>query len=68
VTAGHGSAKRCAIENPLWGAPKIHGELLKLGIDVAQSTVSINMVPRQGRPLQELEDFPSQSWGGDCID
>jgi hypothetical protein len=52
----------------LWGAPKIHGDLLKLGIDVAQSTVSINMVPRQGRPLQELEDFPSQSWGGDCID
>jgi hypothetical protein len=35
-----------------WGAPKIPGELLKLGIDVAQSTVSIYMVPRQGRPLQ----------------
>ena len=34
-----------SIENPLWGAPKIHGELLKLGIDVAQSTVSITMVP-----------------------
>jgi hypothetical protein len=34
------------------GAPKIHGELLKLGIDVAQSTVSIYVVPRQGRPLQ----------------
>ena len=41
-----------SIENPLWGAPRIHGELLKLGIDVAQSTVSIYMVPRQGRPLQ----------------
>jgi hypothetical protein len=27
------------LENPLWGAPHIHGELLKLGIDVAQSTV-----------------------------
>jgi hypothetical protein len=35
-----------SIENPLWGAPKIHGELLKFGIDVAQSTVSITMVPR----------------------
>ena len=30
--------------NPLWGAPKIHGELLNLGIDVAQSTVSVYMV------------------------
>jgi hypothetical protein len=28
-----------SIENPLWGAPKIHGGLLKLGIDVAQSIV-----------------------------
>jgi hypothetical protein len=27
-------------ENPLWGAPRIHGELLKLGFDVAESTVS----------------------------
>jgi hypothetical protein len=26
--------------NPLWGAPRIHGELLKLGIEVAQSTVA----------------------------
>jgi hypothetical protein len=44
--------RRMSIENPLWGAPKIHGELLKLGIDVAQSTVSIYMVPRQGRPCR----------------
>ena len=49
--------RRMSIENPLWGAPKIHGELLKLGIDVAQSTVSINMVPRQGRPLQSWKIF-----------
>jgi hypothetical protein len=27
-------------DNPLWGAPCIHGELLKLGIDIAQSTVA----------------------------
>src|ERR1700674_1910201 len=46
-----------SIENPLWGAPKIHGELLKLGIDVAQSTVSVYMVPRQGRPLQTWKIF-----------
>jgi hypothetical protein len=33
------------------------GELLKLGINVAQSTVSIYMVPRQGRPLQSWKTF-----------
>jgi hypothetical protein len=38
-----------SFENALWGAPKIHGELLKLGIEVAQSTVSIYMVPRQAK-------------------
>ena len=41
-------------ENPLWGAPRIHGELLKLGFDIAQSTVSKYML-RPSRP-------PSQSW------
>jgi len=41
-------------ENPLWGAPRIHGELLMLGFDVAQSTVSKYM-ERCHRP-------PSQSW------
>ena len=49
--------RRMNFENPLWGAPKIHGELLKLGIDVAQSTVSIYMVPRQDRPLQTWKSF-----------
>jgi len=43
--------RRMSFENALWGAPKIHGELLKLGIEVAQSTVSIYMVPRQARRL-----------------
>jgi hypothetical protein len=42
-------------ENPLWGAPRIHGELLKLGIEVAQATVAKYMIrhvahrPRAGR-------------------
>jgi hypothetical protein len=31
---------RISIDNSLWGAPRIHGELLKLGIDVSQSTVA----------------------------
>ena len=37
-------------ENPLWGAPRIHGELLKLGIDIAQSTVAKYMLRRRGPP------------------
>jgi hypothetical protein len=49
--------RRMSFENPLWGAAKIHGELLKLGIDVAQSTVSIYMVPRRDRPLQTWKAF-----------
>jgi hypothetical protein len=32
-----------ATENPLWGAPRIHGELLKLGIDISESTVLRHM-------------------------
>src|SRR5437660_1894981 len=49
--------RRMSLENPLWGATKIHGELLKLGIQVAQSTVSIYMVPRRDRPLQTWRTF-----------
>src|SRR5260221_13984136 len=49
--------RRMSLENPLWGATKIHGELLKLGIQVAQSTVSIYMVPRRDRPLQTWKTF-----------
>ena len=49
--------RRMSLENPLWGATKMHGELLKLGIRVAQSTVSIYMVPRPGRPLQTWKTF-----------
>ena len=36
--------RRMCKENPLWGAPRIHGELLKLGLTVAQSTVSKYML------------------------
>jgi hypothetical protein len=36
-----------SVENPLWGAPRIHGELLKLGIEVAQSSVAKYMVKRR---------------------
>ena len=38
-------------DNPLWGAPRIHGELLKLGIDIAQSSVAKYMPRRRGLAL-----------------
>jgi hypothetical protein len=40
--------------NPLWGAPRIHGELQKLGIVVSQSTV--------GKYMRRYRPAPSQSW------
>ena len=36
----HALIRRMSIDNPLWGAPRIHGELLKLGFEVAQSSVA----------------------------
>ena len=49
--------RRMSIENPLWGAPRIHGELLKLGFDVAQSSVAKYMVKRSGPPSQGWHTF-----------
>src|SRR5882724_1002965 len=46
-----------AAANPLWGAPRIHGELLKLGIDVAERTVSRLMPKRRPRPSQTWRTF-----------
>jgi hypothetical protein len=47
-------ARKMAAANPLWGAPRIHAELLKLGIDVAERTVS-RLLPKRRSP-------PSQTW------
>jgi hypothetical protein len=44
-------------ENQLWGAPRIHGELLKLGFSVAQSTVAKYMVKRRGPPSKGWRTF-----------
>lgn len=49
--------RRMSKENPLWGAPRIHGELLKLGFEVAQSTVSKYMAKRRGPPSQGWRTF-----------
>src|SRR5437870_2253373 len=46
--------RRMAAANPLWGGPRIHGELLKLGTDVAERTVS-RLLPKRRSP-------PSQTW------
>jgi hypothetical protein len=46
--------------NGLWGAPRIHGELLKLGIEVAQSTVAKYMIKRPRRPGQSWATFLRQ--------
>src|ERR1700736_4176931 len=44
--------RRMNVENPLWGGPRIHGELRKLGCEVAQSSVAKHMVKRRGPPSQ----------------
>jgi hypothetical protein len=46
-----------SMENPLWGAPRIHGELLKLGFEVAQSSVAKYMVKRRGPASQGWRTF-----------
>src|SRR5260370_8038103 len=43
--------------NPLWGAPRIHGELLKLGIEISQATVAKYMVRRRGTPSPTWRTF-----------
>src|SRR2546425_5141964 len=47
-----GLIRRMSADNPLWGAPRIHGELRKLGFEVAQSSVAKYMIKRCGPPSQ----------------
>jgi transposase InsO family protein len=49
--------RRMSIENMLWGAPRIHGELLKLGFEIAQSSVAKYMIKRCGPPSQGWRTF-----------
>jgi len=53
----HALIRRMSIDNPLWGAPRIHGELLKLGFEVAQSSVAKYMIKRHGPPSQGWRTF-----------
>ena len=56
-TAIRGLVRQMSRENPLWGAPRIHGELLMLGIAIAQSTVAKSMQRRHGPPSQGWKTF-----------
>ena len=49
--------REMSIANPLWGAPRIHGELLKLGIEVGQTTVAKYMAKRRRPPSQGWKTF-----------
>ena len=48
-------------ENPLWGAPRIHGELLKLGITIGETSVSKYMIRRRKPPSQTWRNVSGQS-------
>ena len=49
--------RRMSRENPLWGAPRIHGELLKLGIDIGETSVGKYIVRRRKPPSQTWRTF-----------
>jgi putative transposase len=50
---------RMVAENPTWGAPRIHGELLKLGFDIAERTVSrwMREAPKNPEPARRWQSF-----------
>ena len=49
--------REMSVANPLWGAPRVHGELLKLGIDIGQTSVAKCMSRRRGPPSQGWKTF-----------
>jgi hypothetical protein len=52
-----------AAANPLWGAPRIHGELLQLGIEVAERTAS-RLIPKRPTPVADLAHIPREPCPG----
>ncbi len=52
--------RRLSLENPLWGAPRVHGELLKHGYEVAEATVGKNLVKSPGPARPNLAHIPAQ--------
>ena len=57
----HDLIRRMSMENPLWSASRIHGELLMLGFEVAQLMVSKYMVRFISPPSQSWETFSAES-------
>jgi transposase InsO family protein len=51
-------------DNPLWGAPRIHGELLKLGIDIGETSLSRYLVRGARPPSQTWRNVLGESWEG----
>ena len=49
--------REMSLANPLWGAPRIHGELLKLGIEIGQTSVAKYMAQAEGPPSQGWKTF-----------
>jgi hypothetical protein len=64
---GRDTPAQMAVENPLWRAPRIHGELKTLGVVVSERTVSriLRTVPRS--PSQSWEDIPQQPCRSDLV-
>src|SRR6478752_1789068 len=56
--------REMSLANPLWGAPRIHGELLKLGIDIGQTSVAKYMARRRRPPSQGWRTFLRNHAGG----
>ncbi len=56
--------RQTSVANPLWSAPRIHGEMLKLGIEVSQATVGRHMVRRHGPPSPTWRTFLSNQIDG----
>ncbi len=54
----HALMRQMSVENPLWGGPRIHGEVLKLGFEVSQSSVAKYMAKRRRPPSQGWRAFP----------
>ena len=48
--------RQMSTENPLWGAPRIHGELLKLGFEITESSVSRYIIRRRGPPQANIRE------------
>jgi hypothetical protein len=60
--------REMSLANPLWGAPRIHGELLKLGIDVGQTTVAKYMARGRQPPSQGWKTFLHNHADGHRVD